>query len=108
MRLEIGDRAVFQRAPWLSADTVLKIKSLNLISMHQISREMGVEPLSLRSLWEVSGERVTELESLILRDPSEQSPFFRDEEIEKEFNLYKESGLGLMAFYLKSGVPPHR
>lgn len=80
--------------------------------MHQISIEIGIEPLSLQSLCKISalcktsGERVMELESLkILRDLFDQSPFFRDEEIEKESDLYRESGLGPVAFYLKSGIP---
>lgn len=77
--------------------------------MHQISIEIGVEPLNLKSPCKISGERIIELENLkILRDLFGQSPSFKDEEIEKKFDLRKESGLGLMAFYQKSSISPHR
>lgn len=77
--------------------------------MHHISVELGVEPLNLKSPCKISGERIIELKNLrILRDLLGQSPFFRDEVIEKKFNLHKESGIGLMAIYLRFGILPHR
>lgn len=79
---------------------------MNLISVHQISIDFWERTLEAAISIKISGEKVIELESLkILRDPFDKCPFFRDEEIEKEFDLHKESELRLMAFYLKSDIP---
>ena len=54
--------------------------------VHPSSVEIGVELLNLESPCKISGERITESESLkILRDLFGRFPFFKDEEIEKKF-----------------------
>lgn len=59
--------------------------------MHQISIEIGVEPLNLKSPCKISGERIIKSENLkILRDLFGQSPSYKDEELEKKFDLRKE------------------